>query len=137
VDFSSCADLEAEWSTDAGYAASVKRLRIGGLEVAAGVEPREEDGSAAEPKGVRAELASTEPVRAESRSSSAGWWWEKRKRPVLAEAFVFVFAVGLLTYAAVDPHDFFNSARGVGGFIAALLIVVVIGRRALLRVSRR
>ena len=53
------------------------------------------------------------------------------KTPLLAEAFVFLFAVGLLAYALVDPHDFFNSPHGIGGFIAAVLLVAVIGRRAL------
>jgi len=108
------------------YASLVKRLKLGPLEIAGGVEPREDPNS---PQSIEGDAA--------SETDSASWWWEKRKHPLLAEVLVFVLAVGLIAYAARDTHDFFNSAHGVGGFIAALLLVIVIGRRAFRRVARR
>jgi hypothetical protein len=106
----------------------VKRLKLGSLDVSVGVEPQGQE-SAAEAN--RTMEDSRPPL-----TGSTGWWWDSRKHPVLAESFVCLLAIGLLAYAAVDPHDLFNSAHGVGGFIAAVLLVIVIGRRALRRVSR-
>jgi len=107
----------------------VKRLKLGSLEVSVGVEPKGQESAA--------EASTTTVDSRQKQTGSTGWWWDNQKHPVLAELLVCLLAIGLLAYAAVDPRDFFHSAHGVGGFIAAVLLLIVIGRRALRRVSRR
>jgi hypothetical protein len=75
---------------------SVKRLKLGSLEVSADVEPQRE-ATAAE-----ANTATEDFPRAQS--GSAGWRWDKQSHPVLVETLVCLLAIGLLAYAAVDPH---------------------------------
>ena len=98
-------------------------MKLGPLEISASVEPQDE-GDAAE-----ANMTMEHPLL--PLTGSTGWWWERQKRPLLAEAFVFLFAIGLLAYALVDPHDIFGSPKSISGFIAAVALVAVIGRRAL------
>jgi len=108
------------------YAPCVKRVKLGPLEIAAGVEPRED------PDSAQSSEWDTTPG-----TDSGSWWWERRKRPLLAEAFVLVFAIGLIAYLALDPHRLSAHPRLIGGLIAAVLLVLVIGWRARHRVSGR
>jgi hypothetical protein len=107
----------------------VKRLKFGSLEVSADVEPQSE--------GTAAETNTTTEESRRAQSRPTGWWWDGQKHPVLVETLVCLLAVGLLAYAAVDPHGYFNSVHRPVGLLAAVLLVAVIGRRAVRRVSRR
>jgi len=59
--------------------------------------------------------------------------WERRKHPLLAEAVVFVFALGLIAYVAFDPHRLSAHPRLASGLLAAVLLMIVIGWRRLRR----
>lgn len=107
----------------------MKRLKLGSLEVSAEVEPQGREAVA--------EVDTTAADSRSARSGSSGWWWDRQKHPALAETLVCLLAIGLLAYASVHPHDFFDSAHGAGGFLAAVVLVAVIGRRAFRRFSRR
>ena len=107
----------------------MKRLKVGSLEVSVDVGSRG-------PEPAAEDNTTTEDSR-QGQSGSIGWWWGEQKHPVVVETLVCLLAIGLLAYAAVNPHDFFDSVHGAGGFLAAVVLVVVIGRRAVRRVSRR
>ena len=103
----------------------MKRLKLGPLEIAAGAEPGEDPVSL---PNIEDDVARGDPRR---------WWWERQRHPLLAEAFVFLFAICLIAFLAFDPHSVSAHPRFIGGLIAAVLLVFVIGRRALHRVSGR
>jgi len=107
---------------------SVKRFKLGSFEISSDIEPLDAE--------TAAEVQTTAEDSRLSPRKSANWWWDKQRHPVLVEALVCALAVGLLVNAAADPHAFFDSAHGVGGFIAAVVLVAVIGRRAVRRVTR-
>jgi len=75
---------------------SVKRLKLGSLEVSADVEPQRE-ATAAEAN------TATEDFHVRRAAPPVGGGTSK-SHPVLVETLVCLLAIGLLAYAAVDPH---------------------------------
>jgi hypothetical protein len=109
---------------------SVKRLKLGSLEVSADVEPQRE-ATAAE-----ANTATEDFPRAQS--GSAGWRWDKQKPPrARRDARLPSRHRPARVCRGRSTHDFFDSVHGAGGFVDAVVLLAVIGRRAVRRVSRR
>jgi hypothetical protein len=104
----------------------VKRLKLGPLELSARVDPQEQGGPVQESQKGPAQQA-----------GASGWWWERQTHRGLATAFVLLVALGLVAYAVLDPHDFFARPRAFGGLVAAVLLLIVIGRRSLRRAPGR
>jgi hypothetical protein len=71
------------------------------------------------------------------RTDADGWWWDKTKHPVLWELVMVCVAIAMLVWAAMSPHGFFSTPTAPAAIIASLVVLAVVGRRAVRWLARR